>query len=80
MVIAVSLLAVALVAAAGNRGDLLLIAAGVCAAVEIFGLLAFGSASRRDRLDHHEREHLLDEYFTPPSKAPTRDEDDESPR
>ncbi len=82
MMVAVALLAMALAAAAGNRGDLLLIAAGMCAAVAIFGLLSFQSTSRRDRLDHHERPHLLDDCFAPqpPWKIPAREEDDESPR
>ncbi|MBF6170554.1 hypothetical protein [Nocardia blacklockiae] len=78
MMIAVALLAMALAAAAGHRGDLLLIAAGVCAAVAIFGLLAFQSTSRRDRLDQHERPHLLDESYVPrPSWKNVRGESDE---
>ncbi|MBB5917031.1 hypothetical protein BJY24_005943 [Nocardia transvalensis] len=78
MLIAVGLLAMALAAAAGNRGDLLLIAAGVCAAVAIFGLLAFQTTSRRDRLEHHERPHLLDDSYvpTPPWRSGTRGEAD----
>ncbi|RDI50941.1 hypothetical protein [Nocardia mexicana] len=82
MMVAVALLAMALAAAAGNRSDLLLIAAGVCAAVAIFGLLVFQTTNRRDRADHHERPHLLDDSYVPipPWKGHTRGEADERGR
>ncbi|WP_024804843.1 hypothetical protein [Nocardia sp. BMG51109] len=78
MMIAVALLAMALAAAAGDRSDLLLISAGVCAAVAIFGLLVFESTNRRDRTDHHERPHLLDDSYvpTPVWKRRARDADE----
>ena len=66
MMVAVALLAMAVAAAAGNRGDLLLIAAGVYAAVAIFGLLIFESTALHDRTERHEKPHLLDDSYVPP--------------
>ncbi|NKY51745.1 hypothetical protein [Nocardia vermiculata] len=66
-----ALLAMALAAAAGDRGWLVLVAAGACAAVAIFGLLVFESTVHRDHSDRHETPHLLSDTYvaTPPWKA-----------
>ncbi|WP_227982430.1 hypothetical protein [Nocardia spumae] len=53
----------ALAAAAGGHNGLLLLAAGACAAVAIFGLLVFESTVRRDRADRHATPHLLDNTY-----------------
>jgi hypothetical protein len=65
MMIAVGLLAMALAAAAGNRSHLAVIAAGLCAAVAVVGLLVFESTVRRDHVDHHQTPKLLSDSYVP---------------
>ncbi|ATL67718.1 hypothetical protein IU500_32495 [Nocardia terpenica] len=65
MMVAVALLAMALAAAAGHRSTLAVVAAGVCAAVAITGLVVFESTVHRDHIDHHETPHLLSDSYVP---------------
>ncbi|MBF6331399.1 hypothetical protein [Nocardia transvalensis] len=65
MMVAVALLAMALAAAAGHHTGFALVAAGLCVAVAITGLLVFQSTVRRDHVEHHDTPHLLSDSYVP---------------
>lgn len=65
MMVAVALLAMALASAAEQRNSLAVLAAGLCAAIAIVGLLVFESTAHSDRVRHHETPHLLSDSYVP---------------
>lgn len=65
MMVAVALLAMALASAADQRNTLAIIAAGACAAIAVAGLLLFEYTAHADRIQRHEKPHLLSDSYVP---------------
>lgn len=65
MMVAIALLAMAEAATADNRGQVAILAAGLCAVVAVTGLAVFETTVRRDHADHHTTPRLLSDSYVP---------------
>lgn len=65
MMVAIALLAMAEAATADNRGQVAMLAAGLCAVVAVTGLAVFETTVRRDRTGHHSTPRLLGDSYAP---------------